>query len=46
MEPRFRADVAEVGTGLTAATLLPQLPECQGDRVQHRIYPGPIAASS
>lgn len=38
--PRLRADVAEVDTGLTAI-LLPQLPECQDDRM----HPGPIAAS-
>lgn len=43
MEHRLRADVAEVGSGLTA-TLLPQLPDCQDDRVQHHIHPGPIAA--
>lgn len=29
-----RADVAEVGMGLTAI-LLPQLPECWDDRMQH-----------
>lgn len=37
---RLRADVAEIGMGLTAI-LLPQLPECPDDRMQ----PHTIAAS-
>lgn len=41
---QLRADVAEVGIGL-AVTLLPQLPECWHDKIQHHTYPVPIAAS-